>query len=165
MIFASPYGNIQEIKALLKGSQNKGWVYFGKDYLALAGLESALNDGYTFIDTAQLHNQVAESIKAEYTVWIDGLNKKYGQDIEWWLGTVFSRNNYHSELFQFACYAQMLSRLLADKNILPDLVFVESDGLAKDLRDWVRKNNIGVLIKNKAFGPAQLMRGWNPILD
>lgn len=164
-IVASPYCGIETIKSMLKDIHAKQWVYFGSDFSAISSLERKLTSGYTRIDYIQIHKDVADSIKAEYVTWIDELNKKYGHEINWWLGSVFSRNNYTSNLFQYACYLEILDRLLSERGVLPNIVFVNSRMLAEDIKKWARKKNISVLIKYKVFDIAFSARLVKPLLD
>lgn len=165
LIISTPYGNLKKVKALLKARQAKKWVYFGSKFSTLTSLEQQLTDGFICIDIIEIHKSVVESIKVEYVAWIDELNRKYGFELDWWLGSVFSRNNYTSDLFQFTCYLEILKRLLLKDEIFPDLVFVESAGFAKDLKNWAQSNGFSVIIKHGSFSIASASSFFKSVLD
>ncbi|MDD5108781.1 MAG: hypothetical protein PHC29_04645 [Candidatus Omnitrophica bacterium] len=165
VIISTPYVNLRKIKVLLKGRQGKRWVYFGSNFKVLTYIEQQLADNFACIDIIEIHKSIADSIKAEYVSWVDELNRKYGNELDWWLGAVFSRNNYTSDLFQFTCYLEILKRLLLRDGVLPDLVFVESAGFAKDLGNWAKKNGISVIIKHKSFSIVSVASLFKPLLD
>lgn len=164
-IIALPNCDIQRVKAWLMDSQAKNWLYFGKDGAILSRLENDLGQDYNFIDTVPLLKSVPDEIKFEYTAWIDGLNRKYGKDLEWWLGVISSRNIYSSDLFQYACYLRILDRLFSEKEGFPDLIFVESKGFAKDLKGWAVRKKINVSIEERLFTEGKAALYIKPLLD
>lgn len=151
LIVTSPSVDISSIKSMLADEAPKSWVYFGSNYLTLSSLEHKLKEVATYIDIVEPHKKAADSIRAEYVAWVDELNKRYGNGIDWWVGSVFSRNNYTSDLFQWACYMEILQRLSSENNIFPDIIFVESSGFASDICNWAVKNGIEASVRRMPF--------------
>jgi hypothetical protein len=85
------------------------------------------------------------------------LNRSYGANIEWWFGTISSRNVYSSQLFQHVCYLEILARLWDIPARRPRLIFVESAGLAKAIARWAAEQGIETHCCNSA--------GWQPLRD
>ena len=120
-------------------------------------LEDKLGNDFIRIDIAQLHDQVADEIRGEHVAWIDGLNRAHGGDIEWWFGTISSRNVYTSQLFQHCCYLQILARLWDIPERRPGLIFTESAGLARAIGRWAAEQGIETRCCNSA--------AWQPLSD
>ncbi|MFA5099330.1 MAG: hypothetical protein WC547_00410, partial [Candidatus Omnitrophota bacterium] len=165
IIVASPHGDIRSIAALLDGAPGKSWVYFGDDFLALSSLEQRLPAGSHCIDTVAIYKKTADDIRPGFVRWIDELNRQHRNDIEWWLSALSSRNIYSCYIFQYACYLEILDRLSADKGIVPDAVFVESKGLARDIKAWGRRKNIRVFIKSGPYRKNAFGVRLKPVLD
>ncbi|MFA5117990.1 MAG: hypothetical protein WC695_03950 [Candidatus Omnitrophota bacterium] len=165
LILASPHGDIRQIKDLLKNNMSKRWVYFGSDFLAFSALERQLADGFTCLDIREQYRNAVESVKFEFTASIDALNRKYGADIEWWMEAVFSRNNYSSELFQNACHLDILRKLLSEKGIIPDIVFVEKAGFTKDILAWAQSHSRSVFVQARPLRLKPLAEWIKPLLD
>jgi hypothetical protein len=165
IILASPHGDIRQIKDLLKNNVSKRWVYFGNDFLAFSALERQLAGGFTCLDIRDQYRNSVESVKFEFTASIDALNRKYGADIEWWMESVFSRNNYSSELFQNACHLDILRKLHSEEGFIPDIVFVESAGFTKDIKAWAQSHSRNVFVQERPLR-LKLLAAWiKPLLD
>jgi len=165
IIISTPGVDLREIKRLLKERPTKKWVYFGSDFRAWMSLEQQLAADFNYVDTIEIHRNVADTIKNEYVSWVDELNRRYGEELDWWLGAVFSRNNYTSNLFQYACYLEILKQLLLKDDVFPDLVFVESVGFAKDLKNWAQRNGFSVITKYELFKIIPIISLIKPVLD
>ena len=125
------------------------WVYFGKSYLSRIKLQKKLNDNFSELDISRLLEEVANEIRSEHVKWIDGINQKYGSELEWWFGNISSRNIYSSDLFQYCCYLVLLERLWENQAKKPSLIVVESPGLALAIHDWARKKMIRTSITGR----------------
>ena len=128
------------------------YVYLGKDFSRLRQWEQKLGARFSRIDIARLLDKVADDIREDHVRWIDQLNRRYGQDLEWWFGTISSRNIYESNLFQYCCYMETLRRLWEAGYERPHLVLLESWGLAGAVIKWAKQNEIPVKVRGgKAF--------------
>jgi hypothetical protein len=112
-------------------------------------MEQELGNDFRRIDIAKIHDEVARDIRHEYVNWIDDLNRHYGTKIEWWFGTISSRNIYNSNLFQYICYIEILERLWSDTDRKPELIVIESIGLARTIQKWADKKDIVVDLVNQ----------------
>lgn len=120
------------------------YVFLGKDFFHLRKWEHGLGSGFARIDIARLLDGVADEIKEDHVQWLDQVNRKYGQDPEWWFGTISSRHIYQSNLFQYSCYLETLRRLWEGSCPRPHLVLVESWGLAGAVMRWAGQNGIPI---------------------
>jgi hypothetical protein len=125
------------------------WVYFGKNYLSKVKLQNKLNDNFSELDISRSLEEVANEIRSEHVKWIEGINQKYGFELEWWFGNISSRNIYSSDLFQYCCYLVLLERLWGSQTKKPSLIVVESLGLALAIHDWAQKKKIRISIKGQ----------------
>jgi hypothetical protein len=157
LIISFPVKQVSPLKSALSSQRPVPYVYFGGNYSARRVLEDKLGNDFIRIDIAQLHDQVADDIRGEHVAWIDGLNRAYGADSEWWFGTISSRNVYTSQLFQHCCYLEILARLWDIPASRPGLIFVESAGLARAIARWAEEKGIETQCCNWA--------GWQPLSD
>ncbi len=134
------------------------WLYLGTSYVRLRVLEEMLGNGFTRIDIARLHEDVAHDLKTDYVRWIDALNRKYGGDPDWWYGPVSSRNVYYTKLFQCLCYLEVLDRLADGNGGAPQLIVVESLGLARAVQRWARAKHVAAKIVSPATGQWLFMK-------
>ena len=144
LLIALPGEEAVNIKRSLSDGSSVPWLYLGKDYLEKRRLVKALGERFRLIDIVKTQEAVADDIRREHVDWIDAINRKYGKDLYWWFGPVSSRNLYMSNLFQYACYLEILERLWREKKEMPGLVVAGSEGLAKAIDKWARKNGIEV---------------------
>ncbi|MDO8140630.1 MAG: hypothetical protein Q6358_03950 [Candidatus Brocadiales bacterium] len=107
-------------------------------------MELELGSQFRRINIARLHNEVANDIRQEHVQWIDSLNRDYGKNLDWWFGAICSRNVYSSNLFQYSCYLEMIDRLWKTPGERPELIIIESIGIAKAICKWAHKENIYV---------------------
>ena len=165
LFIISPYANIDKLDIAPIRGQTKMWLYLGNNPAILSRLEQKLPGDYKMIDVIELYKKTADDIRDDYVRWIDEINRRYGNEIGWWLGTVFSKNNYSSNLFEYACYMEMLDRLLSEQGIVPDLIFAESSALAETIRRWAAEKNIIVTVKNGSFAVIRVKRLGKVVLD
>jgi hypothetical protein len=128
------------------------FVYLGGDFFLRQYLERSLGPGFKMVDLAKLHEEVADDLRREHVEWIDWLNRRYGQSVEWWFSPISSRDIYISNLWQYTCYLEILARLWRDPTRRPKLVFIESLGLAKAIRKWASRENINLRMLNSWYG-------------
>jgi hypothetical protein len=126
------------------------FLYLGVDYFQRKRLERQLGPNFIQIDITELHDKVAREIRSEHIKWIDQLNRKYGSEIEWWFKPIASRNIYVSNLFQYSCYMEILERLWNHSELRPELIFVESMGLASAIYQWAVKNGLVAQVVSKS---------------
>jgi hypothetical protein len=138
--------SISKIKKKFSEHNSSLWLYLGRNFLTRRKMAKKLGSKFSHIDISKLHNEVANCIRHEHVQWIDTLNRTYGANIEWWFRAISSRNVYSSNLFQYSCYMEILERLWESGNIVPDLIVIESPGLAKAIQKWASKKNITVEI-------------------
>jgi hypothetical protein len=146
IIIAFPDKNSDKIKSVFPGDKQVSWLYLGKDYSKRRIMAQSLGERFKIIDIASLHDQVAKDIRFEFVHWVDDLNRKYGGSIDWWFGSIPSRDIYNSTLFQYFCYLVILDRLCKIQEVELGLVIVESAGLAKSIEKWASTNSIDVRI-------------------
>lgn len=144
LILAFPCKNALKIKARFPGSESVPWLYFGNDFFKRRHMSQQLGRHFKSINIAEIQNNIAKEIKSEHVRWIDALNRQYGDDLQWWFGSVSSRNIYCSSLFQACCYLEILKELWKDQNSRPKLVVVESLSLAKAILKWTVVKDITV---------------------
>lgn len=144
LVLSFPVGKCKKIKQKFKHKNEVLWLYLGKDFFRMRNIELELGSKFRRIDIARLHNEVASAIRLEHVQWIDRMNRNYGKNLDWWFGSVCSRNVYSSNLFQYACYLEMIDRLWEASGKRPELIIIESIGIAKTICKWAYKKNIFV---------------------
>jgi hypothetical protein len=125
------------------------YIFLGKDFFCLRMWEQKLGSRFVRLDISRLLDGVADEIKEEHVQWLDHVNKQYGQDLEWWFGTISTRHLYESNLFQYCCYLETLRRLWKGGQRRPYLIVVESWGLATAVAKWAQKNEIAVTVGSR----------------
>lgn len=148
LLLAFPYNHAKHIKKMFHESKSILWLYLGQDFFKRSYMEQELGNGFKRINIAKIHDEVARDIRHEYVNWIDDLNRLYGTKLEWWFGSISSRNVYSSNVFQYSCYIEILKRLWADNDRKPELIVIESIGLARAIQKWAAKKDIVVDIVN-----------------
>lgn len=134
--------SILKAKRSFSGHAVVHWLYLGDDFLKRRFVAQRLGGRFKLLDITKLHDDVAKDIKHEHVEWIDKLNRHYGDKLEWWFGSVSSRNIYDSKLFQYCCYLEILNRIQENQDSSLDLIVVESAGLAKAVSKWAVKSGI-----------------------
>lgn len=122
------------------------WLYLGSDYIRLRQIERQLGESFGRIDISRLHEEVASDLRKSFTEWTDDLNNKNGTDLEWWFGAIASRNLYHSNLFQYVCYLEILRRILKKEGEQPCLIVVQSYGFMEAAVLWFQGFGIAVSV-------------------
>jgi hypothetical protein len=154
-ILAFPHRNLGRLKATFSSAENPvSYLYLGTDFFARRCLRRELGGNFQEIDYAQLLDEVADDLRVEHVHWIDALNRKYGRNLEWWFGSISSRNVYSSRLFQYSCYLEVLSRLWQSPDERPALVFIESAALGRTIKKW--GDRLGVTVRWQKAGRQQL---------
>ena len=149
--------NLSSLKRTLASHHPVLYLYFGDNYRVRRNLEEKLGEGFVRLDIARLHDHVADEIRAEHVAWIDGLNRTYGDNLEWWFGPIASRNVYSSKLFQYSCYLEILKRIWDKAEERPRLIFTESAGLAKVISKWASEHGIAVR--------CRILARWQALTD
>ncbi len=162
IVITFPSKKLSRIKQLFHENESIRWLYFGKDFLKRRYLAQELGNKFKYIDIAKLHNEIANNIRIDHVHWIDGLNRKYGNVLEWWFGAVSARNIYNSNLFQYCCYIEILDRLWKD-NKCPLLIIAESYGLSEALRKWAYKK--GISVKSYSYRQLKFTLPFYPLLS
>lgn len=144
LVLTFPAKNISKLRRLFPESNSISWLYLGEDFFARRDIERKLGSRFKRIDIAKLHDDVVKDIRHEHVRWIDSLNRSYGKHLQWWFGSISSRNIYSSNLFQYCCYLEILERLWVNQNSTPNLIIVESLGLSKAIQKWASKTSIKV---------------------
>lgn len=153
VIFLSP----KKIDTKLFSSADKPvkWAYLGKSFHEKDRIEKELGSSFQCIDISRIHNDVADTIRKEFVDWIDALNALNGASLEWWWGSVSSRNVYRSNIFQYCCYIEILASIWCDVETRPAFVVTESAALTTTLQKWGTEHNINVSIQGKWNAFAQ----------
>ena len=146
LIIALPRKDHSRLIRLFPAGQTPHFLYLGIDFFKRQRLERELGAGFIRMDISALHDRVAREIRSDHIKWIDQLNRRYGQDVEWWFTRTASRNSYFSNLFQYSCYLETLERIWNDADAKPELIFVESLGLATAIRDWAARRGIATQV-------------------
>jgi hypothetical protein len=136
------------------------WVYLGKKFHERARLEKELGSSFCILDISEIHKEVSDEIEQEFNGWIDGINQLNGASIEWWLGSISSRNIYRSNLFQFCCYLEILKTLWKDEDTRPTFIVTESNALAHTIQEWGREREIQVEICGGCNAAIQILRDY-----
>jgi hypothetical protein len=142
LIISIPVKDPSKLKQLFPAGTATYFLYLGIDFFKMNRLERQLGSRFIRIDITELHDRVAREIRPEHIKWIDQLNRKYGKEVEWWFNPIASRNIYVSNLFQYSCYLEILERIWNDFDIKPQLIFVESFGIAQAIQKWGAKKGI-----------------------
>ncbi|MFA4955752.1 MAG: hypothetical protein WC556_02110 [Candidatus Methanoperedens sp.] len=150
IILAFPCNDTTHIKKAFPGNETIPWVYLGQDFFKRRNMARDLGDRFSHINIARLHDQVAADLRISYVRWVDNLNRLHGNDIEWWFGSISSRNPYHNNIFQYCCYLEILERLQINDDKRPMLVVLESPGLARAIMKWADGKNIANDIIHKS---------------
>lgn len=151
LILSFPAKNISKLKKIFPEDKIILWLYLGKDFFKRRFLDQALGERFSRIDIARLHEEVAKDMRQEYVHWIDDLNRRYGKNIEWWFGSISSRNIYYSDLFQYCCYLEIIERLWREGRETPKLIVIESPGLAQAIKKCSERRNINAEIINYSW--------------
>jgi len=138
--------NISALKNLFPEKRKTLWIYLGKDFLKRRLVMERLGNQFSKIDTAKLLDGVATDIRQAHVRWIDELNRRYGDNIDWWFGSISSRDICISNLFQYHCYLELLKKLW-ERDELPELVIVESPALSTAICKWAENQDINVCVK------------------
>ncbi|MCZ7394910.1 MAG: hypothetical protein ABOK23_07725 [Candidatus Methanoperedens sp.] len=146
LVLIFPHKDTSTLKHMFPKDNLTPWVYLGQNFSKKHCLEKELGSSFRYVDITRLHDQVARDLRHEYVRWIDNLNEQYGNNLEWWFGSISSRNPYISSIFQYCCYLEILERLWTDKDKRPGLIIVESVGLAEAIRKWSSNKNIEIKI-------------------
>lgn len=161
IVLAFAYKNAIRIKKKVAQKESVPWLYLGQDFFKRCAIEKELGNQFKRINISRLHDVVARESRLEYIYWIDNLNRLYGTNLEWWFGSISSRNVYSSNIFQYCCYLEILERLWKDSDERPELVVIESIGLAKAIQKWAAEKNIVVDIIH--YNQAKLKSSINQL--
>ncbi len=169
LVLTFPTKSISRLKKLFSKNDSIQWLYLGKDFFKRRYMEHTLGSQFSRVDIARLHDEVARDIRQEHVQWIDALNRRYGKSLEWWFGSISSRDIYVNNLFQYCCYLEILERLWLEKTKMPSLVIVESAGLAITIKDWAAAKNINTeiighqyfLVLNRLKSYLRYLLQWN----
>ena len=142
LIISLPVKDPSKLRQLFPAGQPAQFLYLGVDFFRRSRLERQLVRGFSRLDITELHDRVAREIRSEHIEWIDQLNRQYGGEIEWWFNPVASRNSYLSNLFQYSCYLEILERLWSGAEAKPELIFVETPGLAAAIHKWAGRKGL-----------------------
>ena len=153
-ILAFPRRNLSRLKGIFPSAETVSYLYLGTDFFVRRHVRRELGENFREIDQAHLLDEVAASLRVDHVHWIDALNRKYGKELEWWFGSISSRNIYSSKLFQYSCYMEVLRRLWQSPDNRPALVFVESAALGKVIKKWGDRH--GVTLRSLTAGWQQL---------
>jgi hypothetical protein len=154
-----------QVSQLFPAGQPTRFLYLGVDFFKRNRLERQLGSRFSRLDITELHDRVAREIRAEHVEWIDQLNRKYGGEVEWWFNTIASRNIYLSNLFQYSCYLEILERLWNGAGAKPELIFVETPGLAAAVHKWAgRRGMEAQVISARSAKLDSLSNYWAALL-
>ncbi|NQV00066.1 MAG: hypothetical protein HQ538_04955, partial [Parcubacteria group bacterium] len=142
LLFTS--SKIKNVERKFRGFDSVSWLFLAKDYKLLKKLDQGLSSKYRRVDISKIQNDVANDIRAKYVAWIDKLNELNGEDLGWWFNAISSRNTSETDLFQYACYLEVLKVLFTDRKSMPQLIIVESVGLAKAIEHWAKDIKIKI---------------------
>jgi hypothetical protein len=165
LIVTLPVKKPVKLKHLFPQGRATPFLYLGTDFFQRQRLERELGDSFIRLNITELQDQVAREIRSEHIEWIDQLNRRYGQEVEWWFNPVASRNMYVSNLFQYSCYLEILERIWKHWDTKPELIFVETPALAAAIRKWAIHRDIEVHVnfpKSKNF--YRLSYYWSSLL-
>lgn len=147
LVIACTVKNLSKIKKVFHSQGQIPWLYLGKDFLKRRLITERLGKQFSKIDTAKLLDGVATDIRQAHVRWIDKLNRRYGDNIDWWFGSISSRDICINNLFQYHCYLELLKRLW-ERDELPELVIVESPALSIAICKWAKNQDIDVCVEN-----------------
>lgn len=139
------------IQGLFKDTGRIRWVYLAKDYRLMRQLSLDLGDKFVAVGIDDLLNQVSDEIRTDHVEWIDGLNRANSHNLEWWFGVVSSRNVYISNLFLYSCYLLTLERIWQHQDTRPNLIIVESPGMAECVLQWFHEQNVKVTLQHESI--------------
>ena len=146
LIVTLPVKKPVKLKHLFPRGKATPFLYLGTDFFQRQRLEGELGDSFIRLNITELQDQVAREIRSEHIEWIDRLNRRYGQEVEWWFNPVSSRNIYVSNLFQYSCYLEILERVWQHWDTKPELIVVETPALAAVIRKWAIQRDIEVQV-------------------
>lgn len=139
--------NILAVKKYFVHSGTIRWLFLAKDYRLMRQFEKKLGDKFANIVISDTLNQVADEIRMEHVEWIDSLNRSKSHQLSWWFGVVSSRNVYFSNLFLYSCYLIVLQRIWQNIETRPNLIVVDSPGLAECIKLWFGTNSTDVVVR------------------
>lgn len=165
LIISLPVKDPSKLRKLFPAGQPTQFLYLGVDFFRRNRLEHQLGSRFSRLDITELHDRVAREIRPEHIQWIDQLNRRYGQEVEWWFNPVASRNIYVSNLFQYSCYLEILERIWKHWDTKPKLIFVETPALAAAIRKWAIHRDIEVHVNfPKSENFYRLSYYWSSLL-
>jgi surface carbohydrate biosynthesis protein (TIGR04326 family) len=151
IVLAFPFSRVEAIKKYFGRDEIVTWLYFGRNSSKRRLIEQKLGNKFQRIDIARMNDEVARETRHEFVEWIDDLNRSYGHEIEWWFGSVSSRNIHDSNIFQYCCYLEILERLSKKEKSLPKLIIIESVGLGKSIKKWGDEKSLNILFLGRQF--------------
>ncbi|HDY68109.1 MAG TPA: hypothetical protein ENH85_09980 [Candidatus Scalindua sp.] len=152
IVLSLPKFDLEKVKSkIVLSSGTACWLYFGKSYFKRTDLEHRLGHRFRRIDISRFQNEVSCDIRHDYIHWVDELNRRNGKNMEWWFGSISSRNTAISDVFQLCCYLEILDRLWFIKSTRPKLIVVESVELSKVIEKWAEEKNIFVEVLKISF--------------
>jgi surface carbohydrate biosynthesis protein (TIGR04326 family) len=156
--------DISIIKKHVAHSETVRWLFLARDYRLMRQLARELGEKSTAIIITDILSQIADEIRTEHVEWIDRLNRANGGPFVWWFGAVSSRNIYASNLFLYSCYLLVLQRVWQNPETRPDLIVVDSPGLAECIEFWIKSNNADIRVR-RVSSKKRFLRNIRPFLQ
>jgi surface carbohydrate biosynthesis protein (TIGR04326 family) len=92
------------------------------------------------------YNDLAAILRLNYVDIVNQCGKNFGNEPDWWVSEIASRNTYSSDLYDMILQFK-LARLIINENINVEKIYVISRGLQKILINYIRKNDLNILVK------------------
>jgi surface carbohydrate biosynthesis protein (TIGR04326 family) len=144
-------------------SETVRWIFLARDYRLMRRLARELGKKFAAVIITDILSQVADEIRTEHIEWIDRLNRANGGQSIWWFGAVSSRNVHSSNLFLYSCYLLVLQRVWQNPDTRPDLIVVDSPGLAECIEFWIKTNNADISVR-RVSSKKMFLRNIRPFL-
>ncbi len=100
-----------------------------------------LGQRYTF-----KYNKIAKDLRPQFVKLIEQLGKDNAQNIDWWVSSPASRNNFKSPLFHYCCSIALLQELIRGKEPITEIK-VDTKVFKIIIKDYLVKERIASKVK------------------
>jgi len=110
--------------------------------------DAGLKNGFVLKSGTDLKNVDRDLVSRDYIEFVSGLNFKFGS-IDWWAGSIGSKNQYVSQLYKNICYYLEITAQLKNSETDEFYVVLYDEFLIKQLDYYCRKNGIVMELRGR----------------
>ncbi|MGK5090553.1 hypothetical protein WDW89_00905 [Deltaproteobacteria bacterium TL4] len=109
-----------------------------------------------------LWNEIAVTIRLEFTGWIQSISEPHAANIDWWVEGPASRNTSSCPLFHYCCAFILLEHLL-ENNQPPAEIIVDSKAFASLLKELLQKSGKSIPVTRPRSWKSHIKELFRPI--